>query len=533
MRSAFLALPFMLLFALALSGVANALNCQTLTAPNFNIIGVTWGNATNPALAGPGSRDVPLVVTLQSFGNACDLYQVVGTINLYGQISNFNGSYTAKDYIQELPPTSIFTMTFYLNIANNTAVGQNAILKYPFYISWNYTNSTTRNTQSYVLQIPMKGYPVLNFTLADPSLVVGEINNITLKLSNTGNSYASNISTKVSSSSSISFISQPGKISLLNPGESNTISFYGYISPSLSGQPVILTVTSHYINPYGYNTTVINDVGAYASPNPSTTISISASNASLLVGKLQNLNITVSNYGKYTVDNITLLLNPVSPLSVIGNDNLLFIPKLAPGESDDIPIILYVQSTTSPVADLEITLSYIQNNQAQTSSRSISFLTPGYINLTSISSILIPNPPHAGQIFSVTATLDNVGSQSALAATVTSSPPDGMTIVGENSTFIGSIPVYTPTAFTISFLPSKTMNPGVYSIPVTVSYLNNLNQRLNSSFVFDVNISAPEVASPGSNSGGTETILLLFFVAMVAIASAYYYLHSKRTRMHT
>lgn len=528
-------------------GAANATQyCATLTGSNFKIVGVTWGNSSHLVSAGPGQQDVPLTVTFQSFGNSCSLEDVQGTLQLYGGVTNFNGSSISQYYMQSISPYQMFSMVFNLNIAQNVSASPNKTITYPLYLSWNYTNETSRNTQEFSLSVPMEGSSQLLFGVNNHGLVSGEQNNVTLQVTNVGSGYAYYISPSIYSTS-LSLTNQPVPIASLAPGETKDIILDMYVSPSLAGQPVQLTLNTHYIGPYKYNTTSSTTLNLYALPISQSAISISASSQDIIAGNLDNLDIIISNNGDAPISNLSIQLTPSSPLTLIGSDGFYVFPALYPGKNTTIPIQVYVGSSTSTVASIDTAITYSLYGQAQSSSRSLSFLTPGYINLTTLSTSLIPAVPNAGSIFSLTSTINNVGASAASAATVTPHLPHGISVVGENSTFIGSLPPSTPTAFTLSFMVAPDAIPGTYEIPVTLTYSNNLNQRVNQTFTYSVVVGGGS-ASTGNyaNNSNTGNIaygnnstnskantqrsggIILPIVLIVIIILAIYYLYKRR-----
>ncbi len=513
--------------------------CSTLSGSNFKIISVIWGNSTHPVAAGPGQRDVPLTVTLESYGNQCELQGVQGYLQLYGGFSNYNGSAYAESYQATVQPYSTFSMVFYLNIADNVTAAPNKTFTYPLYISYNYTNETSRNTQFYNLAIPFGGAPQLSFNVKNHALVAGAINNVTVEVTNSGSGYASDVSATPTQSSNISLVNQTKTIPSIAPNQTKNISMYLYVSPGIAGQATTLPLNTQYITPYGYNTSSTVDLSVYALPISQSEIVVSASTYDLVSGSVDYTNITIKNNGSSQISNLTVQLSPQSPLALIGSDGFYNIPSLSPGETYIIPVQLYLSSSTNTVSSLVVNLDYA----TQTSSRTLSFLAPGYINITSVSTTLLPSNPSVGSIFSLTSTLNNLGTTTASSATVTAYPPNGLTIVGQDTTFIGSIPTDTPTAFTMSFIVSQNAKPGRYTIPVTLTYSNNLNQRENTTFQYSVNVSAygpntvigdQEQGQTGSGgvvvSKNSGTGLVIPIIIVVIIAAVAYYLYGRRKK---
>lgn len=544
-------LPMFALYALGFLIAAGTVNaaayCQTGSGIGFKVIGVNWGTANHTVSAGPGNMDVPLTVTLQTYNSACNLFNVQGTLQLGGSLTNFNGSSISNDYVQELTSSQLFSMVFYLNIANDTAAGPNTVLSYPLYIAWNYTNSTIRDTQQINLGIPLRGSSDLSYSTPNPALPGGKLYNFTLEVSNAGTGYLSDISTNIEPTSGVSILSQPQEISSLSPGSSKNVTVYFYVGPSSTGSPITLNLDSHYLNPYGYNTSETKELGLYVVPSSQGAVAVSASNQTLLAGLIDPENIILTNNGTDTITNVTILLTPSSGLSLIDSDGFKAFQSILPGQSVAFPVKLYVQpSSSADVASLGATLTYVDNGQSESTGRSISFLTPSYINFTEVNNVLLPSVPVPGSIFSLTSTLDNLGSGDAYGASVMPEPPSGFKIVGSNTTFIGNIAVGSPTSFTVSFDISTSVKPGSYKIPVILSYTNNLNQKISRTLNYTVDVGAYSSGAAGGNnsahiytSGGqTATLqrrgggggLLLLIAIVVVILIAAYYLYRKRSK---
>ncbi len=515
------------------------------SATGFKVLGVTWGNSTGPIAAGPGGSDVPLTVTMQSYGTTCNLANIEGVLEVTDSYSNFNGSsaYPAY-YLQQLTPSEIFNMVFHLDIANNVSVGLNTTSSYYLYLYYNITNytvNTARNEQILTIGIPMRGSPSLSFIPKSRSLIAGEVNNVTLEVKNSGTGYAYDVATAVTSSSSLSLENAPETINSLAPGATENITLRLYVSPSSSGQSLSLSLNPHYISPYGYNTSISSDISMYAISALQSSVSVSTSASELVSGSVNKVNITITNNGASIINNLSAILEPQSPLTLIGSEGYANFGSIGPGSSVHIPAKLYVSSSSASggaVASLDVQLAY--DGQSEDNARVLSFLTPGYINLTQVSTTILPSSPSTGGIFSLTSTLNNLGTSTASAATVTTYPPSGIDDLGSNTTFIGDIAPDSPTAFTVSFRISSSAKPGTYIIPVVVSYSNNLHQRINETMDFQVEIgsgspagalisvSGPERRSQGASGSGTGQGAFLPLLITVVASGIGIYIYRKR-----
>jgi hypothetical protein len=100
----------------------------------------------------------------------------------------------------------------------------------------------------------MHGSANLTYTPSVKALGPG-IDNVTLRVSNTGSGALANISTSISSQSGISVLEQPQGVSYLAPGQTRNVTVLLYNPSSSGGSAASLEVNSHFISPYGYNTT--------------------------------------------------------------------------------------------------------------------------------------------------------------------------------------------------------------------------------------------------------------------------------------
>ena len=175
------------------------------------------------------------------------------------------------------------------------------------------------------------------------------------------------------------------------------------------------------------------------------------------------------------------------------NEGYYSIGSIGAMKNASIPVSLYITSQTD-VATLDAQLSYVLNGQPYSVSRSLSLLSPGYVNITNTGTTQLPDVATPGSVVSLTGTLLNTGSISASAVTLITHSVSGVSVLGENSTFLGSIGTYSPTAFTVSVTLSRSIKPGTYEIPITLEYINNLNQKENEL------IDMPLVVSSGNST---------------------------------
>ncbi len=550
-----------LLFGISAAAPIQQASCTPSAQASFNVVSVVWGTQSNnnqnttvsnsqqihEIAAGPGMMDVPLTLTLDN-NNNCELVDVAAQMPLVSYFTDINGSpLYAVDRIQSVAPYSFFNVVYYLDIANNTPVGPTGSTYEKVNLLWNYTNSTEGYSASEQFYVPLKGSSSLLLNVTNHTLVAGQINEISFLIKNTGSGYAYAIKPSISSSSDVSAQanSTSTEIQSLAPNQTSSIELPVYVSAGASSQAIPISLDLNYINPYGENVSIPETLDMYAITPPST-LQISFPE-SITEGEPISANIMLSNSGSSPMTNMSVQLNPSSPLDIIGSDGYYTLSAIPAHGNVIIPVELYVASSSSTTASMGIDISYVFDGESQSSSRTLDFLTPGYINVTETDTTLLPAAPTIGGIFSVTGTLLNVGTTSATALSMTPVPPTGIEILGSNSTFLGTVSTDSPTAFTLSFESSPKLKPGTYKIPIILTYTNNLDLKQSSEIYLNATIGASTSAfnaSAGFNSsayakyrvkksGGYTTIIIAVIIIIIAVAGSGLYIRKKRRSRKT
>lgn len=519
-------------------------SCNVNAASSFYVVGANWGNYTSPISAAAGQSNLPLTIRMYN-ENGCELVGAMAKMPLVSNFTNANGSINyATDYLGTIQPYSFFTITYDLDIANNTPIGPNSGVYEQVDLSWYYANtSSTQGVYTASVFIPTRGSSRLQFNVSNHMLTAGAENNITLEVKNSGTGYEYDIIPYATSSSTVNPVGAANEIASLAPNATGKIRIPIYVSPGAASEAVPVSMTVNYVNPYGYNESEPMTIAMYAVPY-SGNLSVVPSNQYIEEGVAQNISMYIYNNGYTPITNMTVQLSPQSPLNIIGSDGYYTIAYIPPHGKEALPAYLYVASSSSTVATLSASLSYVANGQVESSTRSVSFLTPGHINISNTGITLLPSAPTPGSIFSMTGTLLNSGTSPASAVTITASAPPGITILGGNSTFIGTLPEGSPASFTISFEASPTAKPGSYIVPLNISYINNINQKQsveidvpitlsksNSSFVTG---STPGASGkyPGyakrTGAGGLIEIIIAVIVVVVVVSLAYKYVGKRK-----
>ncbi len=373
----------------------------------------------------------------------------------------------------------------------------------------------------------------VSLTVQPTTLAPGEVNNLTVTLTDNSTYRISEITATVSAAQSeVSVVSQIPTVAYLSPGSSVNSSLSLYVTQSASGSPVTLNFAVSYVDAYGSSKSVSMSSGLYVeSIQPTISpISITVSPTTLLEGQVNNMTVTASNSGDSTINTLSLSFAFQGGQATWLEPDLVQEATLQPGQNITIDGQVYDSTGGATSTALQVTIQYYEGTAAISHQevRSIGILSRGLINMSLVNYALIPTPITPGTIFSITGTLNNEGTIPASGAVVTAEPLTGFKIYGASSTFIGSMPLDAPSTFTITLLVSNATTPGKYNLPVQVTYVNNL--RTISSRT--INIPITVVASTSGHTGilgshkkapfilyGKMNLNLIKFVIIGALAS--------------
>jgi len=91
----------------------------------FRVVNVIWGSSTNQINAGPGDRNIPLIVTIQNIGNST-ITGITEILILQQPFTNASGGQLANSFYQNgsMSPGSTGASQFILNIDRNAVPGE-------------------------------------------------------------------------------------------------------------------------------------------------------------------------------------------------------------------------------------------------------------------------------------------------------------------------------------------------------------------------------------------------------------------------
>jgi hypothetical protein len=196
------------------------------------------------------------------------------------------------------------------------------------------------------------------------SLAPGYLNNITIKITNIGNSDIYNLSVSLSAQAQgAASLTPPRIVDFLGVGRSVNLSYQIYVPITLSGSTLVVLVTLSYVDQYGSQKSLTQQLGFYVSEALLSMINISISTTMINPG-INNLTLYVINNGNSPISNVTLYIVPAPPIALVNSDGKYYIDRLDRGASWSTNIAVFISRVAAmpqqvySTANLKISLTY-------------------------------------------------------------------------------------------------------------------------------------------------------------------------------
>ncbi|MEM1518159.1 MAG: hypothetical protein QXK84_05825 [Nitrososphaerota archaeon] len=388
----------------------------------FAILDIWWGDEAQKIEVGPGSINVPLTMKILYKGEDPLIYARIRMVLPEG-ITGVDGATTVSMYISpNINRGDVITVSFRLNIDKNLKTGT-----YPtFFVFQGFRAEADDKPEVFnsvtTIDLQIKGEVKIKAETTDSTLVAGSRNILPIIFRNTGTGLATKIKILVTASQQISVLVPEFEVESLGPGESITLSVPLYVSASLGGSSVSLSLTINYLDAYLNSRSLSTEIGLITSQpsTPSLLLEISPNELAMLT--MNDVVLRISNLGGAAITDLSVTLTPSSPLILIGSDGKFSVGTLEAGKSIVLPLSLYVMETAAQSSQISVSLSYIDAaNQLRTESRMLNiFITAEPKQLLSPIDVRInPKILYSGMINNVSVTVKNVGTSQLRAVTLT------------------------------------------------------------------------------------------------------------------
>ena len=503
---------------------ATSTTCTPTTSP-FLVTGAAWGSQSSPFGAAPGDLDVPLTVTLLYTGS-CALTAASFQLTLPQPFTAVGGSNRTTTYEVNVGTDQILAETYHVSIGAGAQPGSYAL---PMYIGYNTTEFFGIFFQSVSVTVSMEGSVALAFSANTTTLSPGEVNNITLSISNQGTGGATSVSTTLTAPSEIGVLTRVPTVQSILPGSTSSQLLQVYVPATLAGSAFSLTVAATYYDAYSMAATASQTLGFSVSQLGMPSVALVQANATLTVGTQSEVTFTLTNTGDVPIYAPSFALTTSSPVVVTGIHATDPELTLQPGQSIKYGAMVGSSPSSTPgIYGGSATVTYLDDNGVQHDQAfPAGFLVRGSVQLL-FQDVTVSQ---AATSLTVSGSLLNEGNANAYYAQV--SGRIGGAPAQNDSTYVGEIDPNTPTPFTVTIsFPAPGRAQQDVPVVLTVAYKDSFGTVSNSTSSVDTNLeSAGEIAlgsstatgGSGASGGGLVTIVsysIIILIAVVVVAAA-------------
>jgi len=486
---------------------------------DFEILKVVWGTPqNNPIIVNPGDTNVPLTIYVKN-NSSESLVGVYGELNVTEPFKHTeNNNYTARTYATPIESSSVlaptgevlpwgtFTLTYNLNINSTAKKGY-----YPCTLTIYYA---LNNSGNYTLGEP-KTYHITIFIYNRPPEI---------------ESYRpTDLNIAIYVNDSVEFF-----VKCSDP-DNDTLSYEW----TLDGEVVATT------NNYTYIPTE-DDIGTHnlefavddgelrttmtwtITVTKTIITQVNVSTNYLFGGFETEVNIAIKNNAWNGTVQISFGIQ--SPLVIHGNSSWTF-KSVVPNQELAVPVVIYApKSVIGNTFTGTLTISYNDEyGNSYMETRNIGFVVRGQVSIVVYDWTIMPNPVSPGKKVSISATLLNKGTATAMFVNVSIQPNEILTLSQESSNYVGEVEENSPTPFTVSAYVKPDVQNGTYPITIVVTYMDDLFEER----VFEITVKIT-VQKTSENNTGTEEgpsfldflyrgglTILISTVALIAIIIIY------------
>jgi len=338
---------------------------------------------------------------------------------------------------------------------------------------------TVTKTVDFVADYPK--VPNLLVEASASELVMQQVNDVTLRLSNTGTSSVRDLTVLVSVGLPIIMIGSDGRfhIDSIGIGESVAIPLRLYLAET-TAPSVPVTLTLSYLDDANQLRTETRSITFFVSAKPRELLSpldVRVSPTVIYSGMVNNVTLVVRNVGGSVLNALTVELLQSGTATWI-SDAVLSVESLQPNEERRFSVGLFVPSDAPTSLTLNVGVRYYGPDNVQKSEqRQLGVLVKGIRKFEIVDYTVLPERPAPGQTFSVTFVLVNTGTARAIATSVSVDRGSEVRSFGQSRTFLGDVAVNTPTSVTFTFVAPNATRPGPVQIPLLVAYRDEMGEQ--------------------------------------------------------
>lgn len=276
MRATALAACAALLASLALFSSAHAQFAHDRSfIVDIEFLDAYFGTPIEKIEVNPGDENVPFTVVMANVGTE-DITAIRGTLMLPGGFSPTDGSgpLIEADADSNAQTGELFSLTFFVNLADNAQIGQ-----YPGAVNVEYVRILESGTRlsNFTFNFKVTGNSVINVNAASPFLTSLQNNDIAIEISNDGTAPISGVDVQMVNTQSamsaqaesptnverVVIIDTDWNVGHIEPGSAKLLTGTVYIPGSVLSETLRLPLEITYFNAHGDRQTVNRIVDFY------------------------------------------------------------------------------------------------------------------------------------------------------------------------------------------------------------------------------------------------------------------------------
>ena len=472
------------------------------------IVDAFWGSGNNKINVEPGDKGVGLTIIIQNRDSG-PVSGIQGTLTLTDPFTTNNDNFISNSFGNVVSSGSTTSAEFLININNNADLGT-----YTISIDLSYLDKDSiLRSDSLLFSINIEGVSDIGISLDENVFFVGTLNNLVIDIDNIGSAPVYSLKVLLSYSNSQGFLSTAEgdterKISLLESGNSESLTFKTYVSPNAQQGLYFVTITVSYRTANGEIYQEIQEIGIVvkedcSAPNMiwllpacwSSPISILVPDNILQSGRVTKSNIIIQNIDDKPISNLVIDLQFTSvqnsfPIFLNSGSSIWKFLSLDSSESITIsPEIFTSLSFTDSSFPIQISISYLDVNGIHHDEiRQIGFTIRGNIDIESssvtFSPIIIPSGGNASLIGSIL----NMGDKEAQFLTLSIASSDFIITNSESIQYIGEVDPDSLIPFSLKFQVSESSPNGQIPIELVFSYDDSYGNTYTISEFFNLTI---------------------------------------------
>lgn len=471
-------------------------------APNVSVLEAYWGQGNVFPTPGSGIQYLSILI-----GNP-DKYPVSYvnlTVKLPKGISSISGNEKVSIYVPYIAQGSFQTVQLPINVTDNIKPGT-YVAKYKInfedYQGVEYSSSGSFNITVYS-QGKLDAVAISTVSAQD------SIATVYLKLFNSGPTSIYQLQVQPLQTGLQPVGNNYSQVQYLLPGKSITFVYnYSTQNAPQGTYPVAFQLTYATATGQIYDQTYEAYVSVTA---PEQYLSLTASPTTVYYMRNNTLSLVLENSYNKALKNVQLYMQPVSNVYIYNYTGSINIGNLNAGSQKIVTFYLLPEINVPTVIPLQIEVSYVNPyGFYQEQTYTVPIFVSGKIQI-SFESLYMNSTAYNGSSLSISGSILNSGTQEAYYGTVEAYIPS----FNENVTsYIGDLPVDSPTPFALSLYIPQSAQPGLYTVYLRYVYQDPYGNVYNYTVSEPILVYAAHVA-PAKQS--TYHAVGIFGISVIAV----------------